>query len=634
MYRIILLFTISLFPVCGLYADGGDYPVSAIPVKLLKKANAVIRMSETKFRILDTKEAVETEHFVITILNDKADDLANIVEPYSKLFDLESIEGHLYNANGEELKKVKKKDIQDLSGNSEDAMIDDKRYKHHNFYYRVYPYTIEYEIETRYKTTFFFPQWRPQSGEGISIQQSSFVLQFPADYKVRYKSYNYTGEPVAGTEKRDNLLTWSVSEVPAVWKETFSPRLRELTTTVLTGPSDFQMEDYKGNMESWNGLGKFVYELKQGRDELPADVKQKIHAIADNISDPKEKIARLYEYMQKNTRYIGIQLGIGGWQPFDAKEVASKGYGDCKALSNYMYSILKEENIPSYYTLIRAGNAENINKEFPAQQFNHVILCVPLKNDTMWLECTSQTKPAGYLGGFTCNRSALLIGENGGILVNTPKYSISENLQTRHIKAALDMDGSLKIDANTRYAGLQQDYYHGLMNSYSKEEIKKILHENLDFATYDINSFNYIQEKGNPPAINEKLDISVSNYATITGKRLFVVPNLMNRTARKLNQDSSRKYDIVIDFGYQDIDSVEIDLPSGFTPESVPSPVIIKSKFGNYSSSVTLSNNKLIYYRNIEHFEGHFPASDYTEMAKFYDTIFKADRAKLVLVKN
>ena len=369
---------------------------------------------------------------------------------------------------------------------------------------------------------------------------------------------------------------------------------------------------------------------------MPDNVKQTVHKIADGIGSPTEKVARLYEYMQKNTRYISIQLGIGGWQPFDATYVATKGYGDCKALTNYMYSLLKEAGINSYYTVIRAGkNATYITDDFPSQQFNHVILCVPLsKKDSVWLECTSQTMQAGYLGDFTSDRYALLIDETGGKLVRTPKYGIKENLQTRIIKAKLEDEGTLKISADTRYTGIQQDDIHGMINHLSKDKVKEYLHEQLDFSTYDINQFDYKELKSTLPAITESLDITVSNYATITGKRLFIIPNVMTRSGRKLSQDSTRKYDIRLSYEYKDVDSVEIEIPKGYETEALPKPVVINSKFGNYSCTAKLKDNKLYYYRSIENNSGRFPAKDYNDLVKFYEAIYKADRSRVVLVKK
>jgi len=36
----------------------------------------------------------------------------------------------------------------------------------------------------------------------------------------------------------------------------------------------------------------------------------------------------------------------------------------------------------------------------------------------------------------------------------------------------------------------------------------------------------------------------------------------------------------------------------------------------------------------MEQFSGLFPKTDYTEMVKFYDAIYKADRNKLVFIKT
>jgi hypothetical protein len=263
-----------------------------------------------------------------------------------------------------------------------------------------------------------------------------------------------------------------------------------------------------------------------------------------------------------------------------------------------------------------------------------VILFAPVDKDTVWLECTSQTQPAGYLGSFTCDRYALAIDENGGTLVRTPKYTMKENLEVRNTKAKMDDDGTLDANVITDYGGLQQDEIHAVINQLSKDKVKEFLNQELDFGTYDVNKFDYKQIKSWKPSIEEALDISVSNYGTVTGKRLFIIPNVMNRSRRKLKTDEERKYDIELSAEYEDIDSAEIDIPKGYEPESVPQPVTIDTKFGKYSSSVKLVNNKIIYYRVREQYSGTFPAKDYPDLVNYYDTIYKADRSKVVLVKK
>ncbi len=631
----------TVFSICLLVgyftavAGDGEYAVNRINSSLLKNANAVVRIDETRFRIKNPSETVLTNHFAITILNEKGDNWAIFSEYYNKHRRIESIEGYLYDANGKQIKKIKKKDTEDLSGVDEGTLMDDSRIKKHNFYYKVYPYTIEYTVEINNESSLFFPMWAAQPGENISVEKTSMEMVYPLEYKLRYKTFNYKDEALISTVKNEHIQKWEASDLPAIVRESYSPRWHDITTVVIFGPSQFQIDNYEGNMVNWQDFGKFIFSLKEGKDQLPDDVKKAVHSIADGLTSNKLKIEALYKYLQDNTRYISIQLGIGGWQPFDAREVASKRYGDCKALTNYMYSLLKEAGIPSYYTLIRAGRNERyITEDFPSQQFNHVILCAPLQKDTIWLECTNQTVQAGYLGAFTANRTALLVDESGGKLVRTPVYKMNDNVQSRSIKGKLEDDATLHISSFTKYTGLQQDDLHHMINDLSATKVKEILHEQLDFATYNINSFNYEQEKGHVPVINETLDISASNYATITGKRLFIIPNTMTRWSRKLSSDSSRKYDIELGYEYIDIDSVEIDLPAGYESEALPQPVQIVNKFGKYSCSVKITADKMFYYRKMEHYSGHFPASDYNELVKFYEAIYKADRSKVVLVKN
>lgn len=614
----------------------GEYAVSKIPPALLKNANMVVRYDHQRVELRSLTKLISNNRFVITILNEQADRYGYVAEWYDKFRSVEKFEGTLYDAAGKKIKSLKKSDIQDLSATSDISLAEDNRVKAHSFYYKGYPYTIEYELETVTDQTMFFPDWRPVPGMLCSIEQSSFTMVVPADYLLRYKGFNYPGEPAFNTVEGKKEYTWSLKNYEALRKEFASPSLTEITPNVLLAPTDFQIEGYKGNMKDWKELGKFQYTLNKGRNILPETVKQKVHDLTKGLKSDKEKIFALYEYLQKNTRYVSIQLGIGGWRPFDASYVSSKGYGDCKALSNFTHSLLLEAGIPSYFTLIKAGDdKDDIVTDFSSIQFNHAILCVPNKGDTVWLECTDQFKSPGYMGGFTGNRHALLITEEGGVLVETPRYSVTENLQERNITAKVDAEGTLQVTASTVFKGMQQDELHLIVNHLSKEKVKEYyLERGLDFGTYEIKEFAYQEIKNELPEMRESLSLLVNNYATVSGKRLFIAPNIMSRFSEKLKTAEERKYDIKIDYAYTDRDKVEIEIPSGYTTESMPQDIRLDTKFGKYASSVQLKENKIVYTRNLECYGGRFPKTDYSDLVKFYEGVYKADRNKLVLIKS
>jgi len=626
-----------LFCLAAFTSQAGEkpgYPVSDIPDSLRKNANVVQRMEDIRFEILGVGKAKEYRKYVMTVLNENGNKYAQLTEEYDKFHSIESIEGTLYDASGKKIRSLKRSDIQDYSGTGSNLMADD-RIKYHSFYYKVYPYTVEYEVEIKYSFTLFYPRWLPQQDEYFSVQQSKMTIVCPADQKFRYKTFHYPAEPLVQKDKSSTLYTWQVDNLPAIEEEFAAPRWSEITPAVITGPEEFEVEGFRGNMKTWQEFGKFIYTLNHGRDILPDAVKQKVHALVDGVTDTREKIRILYEYMQQNTHYISVQLGIGGWQTFDAKYVAEKKYGDCKALSNYMYSLLKEAGIRACYVLAKAGNNDHyFIPDFPSSQFNHAIVCVPLQKDTCWLECTSQSLPAGYLSGFTSDRYVLAIDEDGGKLVRTPKYRITDNVELRKIDAAIDGEGNLSAKINTRYRAQQQDQLEMEIAAFSKDKLMDRLKSALDLPTYDVRNFNFKAEKGIIPAISEDLDLVAPGYAQVTGKRLFINPNIMTRSQTKLKYNDERKMDLEFYYEYNDVDTVEIKIPEGYQTESVPQDWNVSSQFGKYKASVKVLPDRIIYYRNNERYSGRFPAAEFPALVKFYEQLYKADHTRIVLVKK
>ena len=345
-----IFFIIQFF--IAITAAAQNYSVALIPDSLFKKATMVQRLEETKIIIHSIKSATVKHKYAYTILNESGNTFAGYHNLYDNFEKLSDVSGKLFDASGKQIKSVKKKEMDDVAYNDNFSLAGDGRVKSHNFYYKANPYTIEYEEEQEYNGIYEFPAWQPIDGYDYAVQSSSYIIEMPADYKLRYKLINAAKEPVVTEKNNTKTLTWQAGNIQAIEYEIFQPPLSRLTPMVLAGPDDFEYGGYKGNLSTWNNYAKYYAALYKGRDVLPDNIKLEIHRLADALPGRDEKITALYNFLQQNTHYISIQLGIGGLQPFEAKFVSEKKYGDCKALSNYMVSILKEAGIKAYTAII------------------------------------------------------------------------------------------------------------------------------------------------------------------------------------------------------------------------------------------------------------------------------------------
>ena len=622
--------------IIPIFADAQIYNVLLIPDSLLKHANAVMRTEEYNISIKSIGSAIVKQKYAITVLNENGDKFAQFTTFYSQFVKINDISGKLYDASGKLIKSVKKRDMEDRAYEDEISLMTDDRYKSHDFYCKTYPYTVEYEEEDEYNGIHMLPKLEPCGSPGFSVEHSKMTVEMPINYHLRYKSLNSAPEPERINNDKSVILKWQINHFKAFEYESFQPAYADVVPVVIIAPEDFEYGGYKGNMSTWDNYARYYSDLYKGRDQLPDNVKEEVHKLTDHIQDKEEKIRILYHFMQQNTHYISIQLGIGGLQPFDAKYVASKKYGDCKALSNYMYSLLKEAGIRSHQVIIYGGrNFEKVKEDFPSDYFNHVVVCVPdVRNkDSLWLECTSQTESPGFMGSFTGNRQALLVTESGGKLVNTPIYNEQENVQVRKITASVDADGNLTALIDTRRTGTLQEFQHDLMYEASKEEREKYLNRSLGLATFKVEKSDYVEKKGRIPEIEEKLTIRSDNYASVSGKRFFISPNPFSRED-KLATDDNRKYNIEFKFGGHETDSVSIKIPDGYIVESIPKNITEHNQFGSYQINYSINGNVVSMYRDRIRKAGVFLPNTYKDLVAFYDLMNKADRAKLVFVKK
>lgn len=616
-------------------AHAQNYNVQLIPDSLKKNAHVVKRMEELHVVIKALNKVIITNKYALTILDEQGEEESGYINSYSSMRDLRSIEGNLYDAAGTKLKSVKKKDIIDAPSSDGFSLMLDYRFKKHNFFWRQYPYTIEYSDEMEVNNSYFLPVWVPIEGEHYTVQQSKFIVETEPDYELRIKQQNFNSPPQI-TKGKTTIYTWDFKNSLAIVSEPFQPAMKEMVPKVYIGASEFSIDNYSGDMRSWLNMGKLNVHLNKGRDELPDKIKQVVHQLVDGISTKEEKVQQLYKYLQNNTRYISVQLGIGGWQPFDAKYVSSNKYGDCKALSNYMISLLKEAGIKANYVVVKSGAGESgLQEDFPSPSyFDHVIACVPNGKDSIWLECTSQTNPIGYMGSFTGNRKVLLIDEDGGHVVQTPILKAKDNFQSRTTKVLVNADGSMTAEINTHLTGEQQELQHQLIHDLTKEDREKYLNSVLNLGTYQVDQSKYTELPSRIPAVDEYLHVQSSNYVSLTGKRMFIVPNFVNKSQTRLTIDDARKYPIRFKTAFQDIDTIKIEVPLNYQLESLPKSVVIHNQFGDFEMNFMVINNQIEVVRTQTRHIAEFPATAYPELVTYFDKIYKADHDTIVFVKK
>jgi hypothetical protein len=630
IYFYFLLISVFLFP-SYLYSQENKYRISDISPELIKNSKAVIRDYKLVYKVKSINKASLKVTYAITILNKNGIDNSYFMQFYNKFSRIHNIKATVYDKNGKKIKKIKSHYILDYSAISGYSLYEDNRVKYIDPNIKKTPFTIEYSFIIDFNGSFAYPKWQLYKDYNVSIENSTFEVIIPKDIKFRYIEKNISSKAKIIHKEDQITYIWDTTNLSAIKKEPFSLPLIEYTPVVFSAPSDFEIGGYKGNCDSWKNFGQWINLLNENKNQLSEETQNTLKNIVKNAKDEYEKIKLIYEYLQNKTRYVSIQAGIGGWQPFDAATVDRLSYGDCKALTNYMKSMLDVICIKSYYTLVYAGkNVSGLINEFPSNQFNHVLLCVPINNDTIWLECTDQDIPFGYLGTFTDDRYVLLINENGGKIIHTTSYNEDDNQQLRKINIILNNNGDGQALVSTCYKGLIYDELIKILRSDDSDK-KKLMYNRIKIPNFEIINFNHNEIKNRIPYVEEKLELKLNNYGINLGERMLITINLMNKIDELPKEIKNRKSDIFIRKSYTEIDTLIYTIPSNYVIEEIPTKKEILSCFGEYKIYLESNDINIKYIRYLKINKGLYSKDLYKELISFFEDIINADNLKMIL---
>lgn len=609
-----------------------DININSIPENLSKNAYAVVRNQQQTYTVNSIKDMEITYEKTISILSSSGENFSAIGINYDPNTKVSDIKVTISDKNGKEAGKYSKKDFTDVTNNPSNALYIDDRILYYKPVVNQYPYTLKYSYTTKTSNTAYLNYFLPVNNYNLSVEKSVITINNKSGILLNAKIVDSFLAKVSKSEA-GGMSQYTYENIPALEEENLAPSLDVLVPHVDFAMQKFSLAGREGDNSSWGSLGKWYYNsLISPVSTVTPEIRKEI-ADLNLTGTTSEKVKMIYKYMQSKTHYILVAMGIGGWQPMEADDVRKKGYGDCKALTNYMRTLLEAANIKSYFCVINSDeSAKSYDKDFTELSGNHAILMIPTEKDPIWLENTSQNIAFNHLNYTSNFRNVLVVKENGIELMNTPVYVPEDSKEILVSKVKINEDNSISSESKFAFSGGQYDQNMGLFyrdNSEIKQSLKN-RHQNLRIDNIEISNLSNNRDDA---IIKYDLKLKANDFSKKLGNDIFfrVMPFY---SSSQLSSDPNRVLPFETSFPFQDDYSVEFEIPAGYKFSEMPKDQNLTSEFGKYSISFTSDDGKLQVHRILTINRGTYPKEKYQNYVDFRKKASVLDNTKVLITKN
>ncbi len=507
---------------------------------------------------------------------------------------------------------------------------------------------VGYEYEEEKQPMVLQDVWRFQ--REIPGREVHYSLQLPSgwEYKVSWINYSESNPTQGGSNQWD----WTVSDVKAIRQEAEMPPIDGVAGQMVVS---FYPQGGAANngINSWQQMGNWYLKLTTGRRDASPEITQQVASLTTSASTQLEKMKALAQFVQHDIRYVGIELGIGGFQPHAASETFVHRYGDCKDKATLMSSMLSRIGVESFYVVINSERG-SVNSDTPANpwSFDHVVLAIQLPANVsdpslvatiqhprlgrlLYFDPTNEVTPFGEIGGYLQANWGLLVTSDGGELVELPRQLPAMNGIQRTGILTLDPMGTLSGEVSETRVGDRAWSERMRLRSVTKsadriKPIEDLLAGSLSLFTISKATIENLNLTDQPFGFH--YTFQAQNYAKNAGGLLLVRPRVLGvKSSGILETKEPRKFAIEFEGPSRDTDTFEITIPAGYVVDDVPPPVDADYSFASYHAKTEVKDNRIHYSRTLEVKELSVPVARADELKKFYRIVASDERNTVVL---
>ncbi len=613
-----------------------------------EKTNAVLLYSEDVLSVQSNGKIKKVERRVYKILRQDGRQYGTIRADFDAESKISNMHGWCIPAQGKDY-EVKEKDAIEtaLLGVQNGELITDLKSKILTIPAADPGNVVGYEIEQELRPYVMQDIWAFQD-VGVPVREAHYSLQLPAGWEYKAAWLNHAELAPSGG---GGQWQWVVNDVKAIKPEAGMPPWQSVAGFMVV--SLFGNATGRNNgFQDWKAMGIWESGLANGRREASPEIKKKTAEITANAPTTLAKMRALAEFMQKDIRYVAIQLGIGGWQPHPAPEIFLHKYGDCKDKATLLSTMLNEIGVESYYLDINTERG-TITPATPATRwFDHVVLAIRLPeqvNDPslhmiishpklgrlLIFDPTDEFTPFGHLRGELQESYALLVTADGGELMKVPQLPAAMSGVVRTAKLELTSTGTLSGEFVEQRNGDYGTQQRARLKSVTKDAdrvkvIETLISHSLSAFQLTKASFSNLNQVDQP--FGYQYSLVAQNYAKTAGNLLLVRPRVLgSNSSDLLEKKEPRMFPVEFDGPAKNMDTIEITVPAGYEVDDLPPAVDVDYSFASYHSKTEAAGNVLRYTRTFEIKELSVPLNKMDDLKKFYRIIAGDERNTAVL---
>lgn len=471
------------------------------------------------------------------------------------------------------------------------------------------------------------------------VQRASFRFFEPEGWQLEHRAIRawvpFEWAPRIEPASGGRWLIWEKDDIERLEAERHAPGLWDVAPVVMVRLAQWKDGDEtKSEFSSFESYGAFVHRLQEGTAEPTPEIEAEVAAIlADAPDDPRVRAARLYEWVQRNVRYVAVEIGLGGWRPYSAAQVFATRHGDCKDKATLLKAMLAVDGVKSHLASLFSHHGAPRRHVLPGLgNSNHAILAIDLPDGVVIADPTERIVPFGELPLRDQEAELLVARPEGGQLITTPGTTAKDNT----LRVRLD----LRLDATSSATGAVVLEAAGAFATALRAYVED---ESADRVRGGVRGYTLLRDARMVEASVETKDVEGRIVTSGRGRvtideigrkigdaRIVRLLAILKRPGLDLSA-GDRSAPVVLDKREQRDVELTMTIPPSWSVSTLPEDVEIASPFGSYVQRWRSDGEKLVATARYTLDERIVPPEHYAAFDTFFDDITRAASRPVVI---